>query len=179
MKKNLTIVWGGPWPPVAPPGSATGSRRNIQQLPTSAVNFLARHHIRYILSVLYYKTSDAWKKEADRLTYYSPKNTIFTISSNYVQPFVNCYNGCGNSSERGSSSKGSMGAAAAAWAAWGQQQQKQHGGSSRNNMRAAAWGQQQHHRSSSSSSMGAAAAAAWGQQQHGAAAAAWAAAAAE
>ena len=23
VKKNLTIVWGGPWPPVAPPGSAT------------------------------------------------------------------------------------------------------------------------------------------------------------
>ena len=23
MKKNLSIVWGGPWPPVAPPGSAT------------------------------------------------------------------------------------------------------------------------------------------------------------
>ena len=33
MKKNLTIVWGGPWPPVAPPGSATGSWHNRYQCP--------------------------------------------------------------------------------------------------------------------------------------------------
>ena len=49
VKKNLTIVWGGPWPPVAPPGSATDNHMFFQSTPKSE-SFITLFAIEWLLS---------------------------------------------------------------------------------------------------------------------------------